>query len=105
MLIFDDDHPYGYIAGASPVYTDGSVQVQAKNLIQVGQGDVLQFLCEYYDYEGNFHNTYYLGKPLTLGAETEIANTPINNKPLKVTYCFTDYYQQRYWTSAVLWGY
>ena len=105
MLIFDADHPYGYIAGASPVYTDGSVQVQAKNLIQVGQGDVLQFLCEYYDYEGNFHNTYYLGKPLTLGAETEIANTPINNKPLKVTYCFTDYYQQRYWTSAVLWGY
>ena len=105
ILIFDADHPYGFIAGASPVYADGSVQVQAKNLIQVGKGDKLQFLCEYYDYQGHFQDTYYLGDPLTLGAETEIANTPINDKPLKVTYCFTDYYQQRYWTPAVTWGY
>ena len=105
ILIFDTDHPYGYIAGASPVYAGGETEVQAKNLIQIGQGDRLQFLCEYYDYEGNFQDTYYLGEPLTLGAETEIANTAINDKPLKVTYCFTDYYQQRYWTPAVTWGY
>ena len=105
ILIFDTDHPYGYIAGASPVYAGGETEVQAKNLIQIGQGDRLQFLCEYYDYEGNSQDTYYLGEPLTLGAETEIANTAINDKPLKVTYCFTDYYQQRYWTPAVTWGY
>ena len=30
----------------------------------------------------------------------EIANTPIGNHPTRVTYCFTDYYQQRYWTPA-----
>ena len=102
MLLFDNDHPYGVIDGAMPVYTAGETETQAKNLIQIGEGDVLQFLCDYYDYEGNYRDTYYLGDPVTLGAETEIANTPIGDHPCRVTYCFTDYYQQRYWTPALV---
>ena len=105
ILIFDNDHPYGYVAGAAPVYQDSAIEVQAKNLVPVAKGDQLQFLCEYYDYEGNFQDTYKLGEPLVVGEEIEIANTAVNDKPLKVTYCFTDYYQQRYWTPAVAWGY
>ena len=68
--------------------------------IQIGKGDQLQFLCDYYDYEGNYRDSYRLGDPVVLGEETEIANTPIGSHPVRVTYCFTDYYQQRYWTPA-----
>ncbi|MBP3720771.1 MAG: peptidase C11, partial [Clostridia bacterium] len=100
MIVFDNDHPYGFIAGAAPVYVRGETEAQAKNLIGIGEGDVLQFLCEYYDYDGKFQDSYRLGDPLTLGAETEIANTPIGDGVKKVTYCFTDFYQQRYWTPA-----
>ena len=100
MLLFDDEHPYGVITGAEPVYTAGETEAQAKNLIQVGQGDQLQFLCDYYDYQGNYRDSYYLGQPVVLGTEVEIANTPIGSNPCRVTYCFTDYYQQRYWTPA-----
>ena len=100
MLLFDDENPYGVIAGAEPVYAKGESETQAKNLIQIGQGDELQFLCDYYDYEGNYQDSYLLGQPVTLGAEVEIANTPVGDHPVRVTYCFTDYYQQRYWTPA-----
>ncbi len=100
MILFDNDNPYGVISGALPVYPGGETETVAKNLIQVGEGDVLQFLCDYYDYKGNYQDSYALGDPLTLGAETEIANTPVGRHPVRVTYCFTDYYQQRYWTPA-----
>ena len=98
MLLFDNEHPYGIIDGAEPVYAAGETQTVAKTLIQIGQGDKLQFICDYYDHEGNYQDSYLLGDPVILGAETEIANTPIGNHPVRVTYCFTDYYQQRYWT-------
>ena len=100
MLVFDNEHPYGFIAGAEPVYPKGETEARAKNLISIGEGDQLQFLCEYYDYQGNYQDSFLLGSPVVLGAETEIANTPIGSHPARVTYCFTDYYQQRYWTPA-----
>ena len=100
MLLFDSDHPYGVIDGAEPVYANGETDAQAKNLIRIGEGDTLQFLCDFYDYEGNYQDSYLLGKPITLGPETEIANAPVGDKPVRVTYCFTDYYQQRYWTPS-----
>ena len=103
MLLFDNEHPYGIISGAEQVYMNGETEARAKNLIQIGQGDQLQFLCEYYDYQGNFQDSYLLGTPVVLGEEVEIANTPVK-KPVRVTYCFTDFYQQRYWTPARIYG-
>ena len=101
MINFDNQRPYGYIAGAEIVYASGETESQAKNLIQIGEGDQIQLLCDYYDYEGKYQDTYRLGQPFTLGAEVEIANTHIGDHPVSVTFCFIDYYQQRYWTPAL----
>ena len=98
MLIFDNEHPYGYIAGAQKVYGSGETEVQAKNMIQVGKGDEVRFLCDYFDYEGNYQDTFQLGEALTLGDQVEITNTPLGNVQVDVTYCLTDLYQQQYWT-------
>ena len=100
MLNFDHNQPYGYLAGAELVYTDAEIDVQAKNLIQVGAGDQLQFLCDYYDYEGNYKDSYFLGDPITLGEEVEIANTPIGGTRTLATWKLTDIYQQPYWTPS-----
>ena len=100
ILNFDDEQPYGYIAGAHAVYSEGETDAQAKMMIGIGEGDTLQFLCDYYDYEGNYRDSYKLGDPLVLGAEPVIANTPVGEKSCRVTYCFTDLYQQHYWTPA-----
>ena len=100
ILNFDDENPYGYIAGAQKVYDGSEDDPQGKGLIAIGEGDRIQFICDYYDYNENYQDSYKLGDMITLGSEVEIANTRIDDGTgkCKVTYCFTDYYQQRYWT-------
>ena len=102
LLYFDSENPYGYIAGAQIVYSGTETGVEAKNLIQIGKGDKVQFVCDFYDYEGNYRDSYKLGNVITLGDEVEIANTPVGTlENCRVTFCFTDLYQQRYWTPAL----
>ena len=100
LLAFDQDNPYGYILGAQKVYGEGENQTQPKNYIQIGEGDKIQFLCEYYDYKQQYQDNYRLGDPITLGKTVDISNTPIDRSKCRVTYCFTDIYQQPYWTPA-----
>ena len=98
ILVFDQDNPYGYIAGAATVYLNGETDTQAKNMVGIGKGDEIQFVCDYYDYQGNFRNNYKLGDPIVLGSETEIGDTYVDAEKCRLTYCLTDYYQQQYWT-------
>ena len=102
ILNFDSEHDGdGYIAGAMYKYTDGVSDTQSKELIAIGQGDKLQFVCDYFDYDGNYRDTYKLGDPIILGNTVEIANTPIDMSKCQVTFRFTDIYQQNYWTPAI----
>ena len=98
ILVFDAENPYGYIAGAEPVYLNGETDTQAKNLTGIGKGDRIQFVCDYYDYDGNYQDSYQLGDPITLGDSTEIGNTYVDAEKSRLTYCLTDIYQQQYWT-------
>ena len=38
----------------------------AKNLIELNEGDVLEFVCDYYSYDGKYLDSYYLGEPMTV---------------------------------------
>ena len=93
----------GYIAGALHKYDDADSATQGKMMISIGKGDQIQFICDFYDYQGNYTDSYKLGAPFTLSDSYDIHNAPIEQN-CKVTYCFTDYYQQRYWTPAVQWN-
>ncbi|MBO7664141.1 MAG: peptidase C11 [Clostridia bacterium] len=98
MLAFDQDQPYGYIQGAQKVYGGTEPATQPKNYIQIGEGDRVQFICDYFDYQENYQNSYKLGREMILGANPEISNTRIDAARCRVTYCLTDLYQQPYWT-------
>ena len=100
ILVFDQDNPYGYIAGAQQVYAEGDEGTLPKNMTGIGKGDRIQAICDYFDYQQNYQNSYRLGDEFVLGSEVEIANTVIDQDKCKVTWCLTDYYQQRYWTPA-----
>ncbi len=92
----------GYISGAQYVYGDMDSDTQAKMMIQIGKGDRIQFICDYYDYDGNYHDSYKLGSAFTLG-DTYLIGDAHFKKNYRVTYCFTDIYQQRHWTPALQW--
>ena len=100
ILVFDDDRPKGYIAGARYVYKDGETDTVAKSTVAVGRGDQLDFLCDYYSYDGTYQDSYYLGEPMVLKDDIVIGNVDIGGKA-KVTYKLTDIYQQSYWTPEV----
>ncbi|MBR2661182.1 MAG: peptidase C11 [Clostridia bacterium] len=101
ILNFDSERPDGYIAGAIKTYKEDGSDTQAKELIAIGKGDRLQFLCDYYDYDGNYHDTYRLGSEITLGDTVEIGNTYIDMSKCSVTFRFTDIYQKNYWTTPI----
>ena len=99
MLVFDNENPYGYIAGARPVYEDETETV-AKGLTEINVGDTLDFICDYYSYEGEYQDSYFLGEQMVVTENMEISNVDVGEGKVRVTYRFTDIYNQQYWTPA-----
>ena len=100
MLVFDNENPYGYISGARPVYTEGETNTVAKGLSDIQVGDTLDFICDYYTYDGEYQDSYFLGEQMVVTEDMEISNVDVGEGNILVTYRFTDIYNQQYWTPA-----
>ena len=98
ILSFTDEVPYGEVLGAKTVYEDGSV---AKGLTALSDGDVLDFLCDFYNYDETYDDSYYLGDPMTVRGEIEISNVSIGDDTVLFTYRLTDIYNNTYWLPAM----
>lgn len=100
ILVFDNDHPHGFVAGVQAVYLEGETDTIAKNMTGLQNGDTLEFLCDYYSYSGEYQDSYLLGEPLTVTQELTISDVPLEGAT-RATYRFTDLYHQHYWTPVV----
>ena len=100
MLVFDNENPYGYISGARPVYVEGETETVAKGLTEINIGDTLDFICDYYSYDGEYQDSYFLGEQMTVTENMEISNVDVGEGKVRVTFRFTDIYNQQYWTPA-----
>lgn len=100
ILVFDDSNPNGYIAGAKSVYANGETETTAKSLTEVKVGDKLEFICDYYSYDGTYSDSYLLGDPMTIGSNVEIGNVDIEGKT-SAMYRLTDIYNMHYWTPEI----
>ena len=102
LVVFDQDHPEGYIIGAETDYKNGETDTVAKSMTEIQPGDKLDFLCDYYSYDGDYLDSYYLGEELTVGESLTLSNVDVGSGAVKITYCFTDMYNQEYWTEAIV---
>lgn len=100
-IVFDNEHPHGYIAGAAPDYDTKTSDVVAKNMISLSQGDKLDFLCDYYSYKGDYKDSYYLGEQMTVGSKMEISNVDVGKGNVRLMYRFTDIYNQPHWSEYI----
>ncbi len=100
LLVFDNANPYGFIAGAELDYAEGETETVAKGMTEINVGDTLDFLCDYYSYDGEYQDSYFLGEQMTVTENMEISNVDVGEGRVKVTYRFTDIYNQKYWTPA-----
>ncbi|MBR1659397.1 MAG: peptidase C11, partial [Oscillospiraceae bacterium] len=94
------EHGRGTVTGARYVYRDGQTDTVAKSVAELAEGDAIDFVCDYYGYDGTYLDSYLLGETETWSSDWQINNIPVGGT-LRVTWRFTDIYQQHYWTLPI----
>ena len=100
IIIHDSDNPNGYIAGAEPFYSEDVTETVSRGLIDIEEGDTLDFLCDFYSYDEEFQDSYYLGEQMTVTDDMTISYTYLGEDCIEA-YMITDIYDQTYWTPVV----
>ena len=99
QVLFSNECPDGMITGYQRFYVDGETDTQAK-VMQLQDGDTIDFVCDFYSYEGEFKENYLLGEQMIVDGKLELINVNIGSGA-KATYKITDIYNQSYWTSEM----
>ena len=94
LLVYIDD--YGIeIVGAT---FDNDSGLVSKSVVSLNKGDVIEFVCDYYNYDGTFQDNYILNDPITVVDQLYLADVYINNQDYVASYQIKDIYQQTYWS-------
>jgi len=99
LVAFEDGE--GRVTGARAVYAGGETDTVAKSVTELADGDVIDFLCDYYRYDGSYENSYMLGDAVTVHGALTVSDVVIPSGSISVTYRFTDIYQQHHWSEAL----
>ena len=103
IVVFDNEDPYGRLEGARAVYKDGETETVAKTMTEIKNGDTIDFLCDYYTYDGEYQDSYKFGDPLTVTDDLTIGNSEFSDQgSVMITYRFRDLYNREYWTAPIL---
>ncbi len=92
-----------HVSGVRFIYADGETETVAKADISLNEGDVIQPICDRYDYNGNYDDTYFLGDPITVNGEIKVADVTLNPEdgtPI-ASYMLTDRFNMEHWTPAI----
>lgn len=100
VVVFTDEDPHGSVAGVRTVYVDGETDTVAKTMDSVAVGDTLDFVCDYYSYDGEYLDSYMLGNQMVVDGELVISDVYVNKDAAQITYRFTDIYNQEYWSEV-----
>ncbi|MBR1586633.1 MAG: peptidase C11 [Clostridia bacterium] len=102
MIVYDQDHENGYVAGARNVYLNGETDTVAKALTEIADGDTIVFLADLYDYSQQYNDSYELGDTITVSGALTVSDVYLPDaSKVMATYRFTDLYNQAYWTPVL----
>jgi hypothetical protein len=99
LLVNIDDEDMN-VVGYTYDYRDDS-DVVAKSLYELNENDEIEFVCDYYDYEGNYDSAYILGEKLIVKDKVYLGDMPLDDYKTLAQYEFVDIYQQSYWSEAI----
>ena len=99
VVEFTDADPYGSVIGVRRIYKDGETETAAKTMDAVQDGDVIDFVCDYYSYDGEYLDSYMLGEQLIVDGGLRISDVYVDGEFSRMTYLFTDIYNQQYWSA------
>ena len=129
LLTWDNGKNSFVISGAVFDYNEGETELVAKSVTQTDfdtamtdeekdpeeglksvpeapefalkDGDRLEFICDYYTYDGEYQDSYLLGDPVTISGEPVIEYLMPDAGSLRLMYKFTDLYENEFWTPAL----
>ena len=102
LIVFDQDHESGYVAGARSVYEGEMAEAVAKNMTEIADGDEIIFLADLYDYNQNYTDSYHFGNPVKVSGALSVSDVVLPDKTKALaTYRITDIYNQAYWTPVI----
>ena len=102
IIVFDSENPDGYVAGAAAEYDEDVTLTVPKNMTELEDGDTIDFICDYYSYDGKCQKNYYLSEEMTLHGDLTVAYIDVCKGPVSLMYRFTDIYNQEYWSEPLI---
>ena len=79
---------------------DVSAVPVAKGCTEIEDGATIDFICDYYDYDGFYQDSYLLGDQITYSDDLVFSYEDVGSDTM-ITYLLTDIYNSEYWTPVV----
>ena len=99
ILVFDNEHEDGVVTGVRYLYDDDTAP--SSKPADLNEGDVIDFLCDYYTYRGEYQDSYKLGDQITYNGSLTVSDLKLSaDNKVNATYRITDIYGQHFWTSV-----
>ena len=99
-LIVEIDENDMVVTGYTYDYLEGS-EIVAKSVKELNENDEIQFVCDYYTYEGDYDSAYILGDKLIVKDKVYLGDMSLEGYKTVAQYEFIDLYQQSYWTDVM----
>ncbi|NLT13907.1 MAG: zinc-ribbon domain-containing protein [Clostridiales bacterium] len=106
-IIVERDGEYGedYIAGYRFVESNSTIGGEGtlgKGYKQFKPGDKIDFVCDFYTYEGDFDDSYLIGETVTIGlTPPTVTYEDVGENNVLQCYMLVDVYQNYSWTEYV----
>ena len=99
LVVQWDEEGTGHLEGAVRFYDNG---MSMKGLLPVKDGDIIQLLCDYYTYDGEYDDAYYLEDPFEYDSSMAIEYAFSGDGDYLLYYCITDIYNNTYYIEPVI---
>ena len=100
IVVFTDEDPDGVIAGATYLYDEDDTEVVAKNVTKLKKGDKIDFIADFYSYNGKYEDSYMIGDQYVVDGDPVISNVRVGEDTWAM-YRFTDIYHQDHFSEAI----
>lgn len=101
LLYWDDEHENGYIRGYRDRVRDDEPTLAQRNVANLVKGDKIQFVCDFYTYEGEYEAEYAIGDDLVIDHEPTVTYEDIGDYSTDVCAFLYDVYGNEYWTESI----
>ncbi len=103
ILQWDNETPTGYVAGYRR-YSETGDPI-AKGLFEFFPGDTLNWIIDYYTYEGDYEDWYYFGDEYVVAEDEMLVGYEyVGDMDALIYFVLTDYHNNVYETEAVIYS-